>query len=190
MVGTIKVGKLQAADGTSNTISIESGHKLSGAAGSLSIPGSVVQVVQSDTGDQTTTSTSYADTGLTATITPKFSTSKILVSVKGIGSASSADSMQVLFRLVRNQPSSDTIVDGQGTLPYNSSQYGKGFAVVEGQRERYPVMCELLDSPSTTSAITYKMVWLTTAGSGYLGRWGTDGNWNVRTTLTLMEIAQ
>ena len=51
-------------------------------------------------------------------------------------------------------------------------------------------MCDLLDSPSTTSAITYKMVWLTTTGSGYLGRWGTDGNWNVRTTLTLMEIAQ
>ena len=84
------------------------------ASGTVQMPaGHVIQLVQGDTGDQTTTSTSYADTGLTATITPKFSNSKILVSVKGIGSASSADSMQVIFRLVRNQPSSDTIVDGQ-----------------------------------------------------------------------------
>ena len=31
MVGTIKVGKLQAADGTGNTISIESGHVIAGS---------------------------------------------------------------------------------------------------------------------------------------------------------------
>ena len=45
MVGTIKVGKLQAADGTGDTISIESGHKISGAEGSLSVPGVIVQVL-------------------------------------------------------------------------------------------------------------------------------------------------
>ena len=37
MVGTIKVGKLQAADGTSDTISMESGHKLDGGVAGLSL---------------------------------------------------------------------------------------------------------------------------------------------------------
>ena len=175
MTSTLKADKIEGVT-ASGTVQMPAGH--------------VIQVVQGDTGDQTTTSSSYSDTGLTATITPKFSNSKILVSVKGIGSASVDNNQQVIFRMVRNQPSADTIVDGQGNLPYNSNQFGKGFAVVEGQRERYPVMCDLLDSPSTTSAIAYKMVWLATSSTGYLGRWGTDGNWNVRTTLTLMEIAQ
>ena len=174
-MSTLKVDTIQGKT-TSGTVAMPAGH--------------VVQVVQGDTGDQTTSSSSYSDSGLTATITPKFSNSKILVSVKGIGSASVADNEQVLFRMVRNQPSADTIVDGQGNFPYNSNQFGQGFATVEGKRERYPVMCDLLDSPSTTSAIAYKMVWLATSSTGYLGRWGTDGNWNVRTTLTLMEIKQ
>ena len=69
MVGTIKVGKLQAADGTSDTISIESGDKISGAAGSLSIRGVVVQIQNATLagGANTTTSTSFVDTGLTCT---------------------------------------------------------------------------------------------------------------------------
>ena len=52
-------------------------------------------------------------------------------------------------------------------------------------------MCDLLDSPNTTSQITHKLQVTTTGGgTAYLGRWGQDGNWNVRTSLTLMEIAQ
>ena len=80
MVGTIKVGKLQAAAGTSDTISIESGHKISGAAGALSVPGVVIQTVDFTYGTTVTTqSTGYVDTGISAVITPKFSNSLILV---------------------------------------------------------------------------------------------------------------
>ena len=85
MVGTIKVGKLQAADGTGNTISLESGHKLSGAAGSLSIPGVVVQTSFHTFSDITSvTSSSYSDVGGSSfTFTHKFATSllKITASV-------------------------------------------------------------------------------------------------------------
>ena len=163
-------------------------------AGKVAMPaGHIIQVVASDTGDQSTSSTSFTATGLAATITPKFSSSKILVSVKGIGSHSGSDSHQVLFRMVRSIPSANTIVDGQGNFPYSGNQNGQGFACVEGARERYPVMCDLLDAPNTTSAIEYKCLFkINTGGSGtgYLGRWATDGNWNVRSQLTLMEIAQ
>ena len=42
--------------------------------------GGIVQVVHgTKSGEVTTTSTSFVDTGVTATITPKFNTSKILV---------------------------------------------------------------------------------------------------------------
>ena len=115
--------------------------------------GSVLQVVQGTISSTSTASTSFTTTGLTATITPKSTNNKILVSVKAIGSADADNSNQALFRMVRSQPSADTIVDGQDNLPYNSNQFGKGFAVAEGSRERYPVMCDLLDAPNTTSAI-------------------------------------
>jgi len=153
------------------------------------IAGHVIQVVQSSINSTSTTSTSYTSTGLSAAITPKSASSKILVSVKGIGAEDTADSSQVLFRMERNQPSANTIVDAQQNFPYNSNQYGQGFACVEGKRERYPVMCDLLDSPNTTNAITYTLMICVTGGTGRLGRWGQDGNWDVRTHLTLMEIA-
>lgn len=174
----------------SSVMKVDSITKSDGTAG-VHIAGHVIQVVRSDTGDQQSTSTSYADTGLSASITPKYSSSKILVCVKGIGAHSAHENYQVCFRMVRSLPSANTIVDGQGNFPYNSNQYGQGFATVEGYRKRQPIMCDLLDSPNTTSQITYKLQITTTGGgTGYLGRWGQDGNWNVRTSLTLMEIAQ
>ena len=78
MVGTIKVGKLQAADGTSNTISLESGHKLSASEGALSIPGTIVQVKEATTsGTIQSTSTSFVASGVVVSITPKFQNSKL-----------------------------------------------------------------------------------------------------------------
>jgi len=75
MVGTIKVGKLQAADGTGNTISLESGH-------SLHAPGHVVQTQFHTFSTLTnTTSSSYIDVGGSSfTFTPKFSSSVLYIS--------------------------------------------------------------------------------------------------------------
>ena len=151
----------------------------------------VVQVVQGTISSTSTTSTSFTTTGLTATITPQSTNNKILVSVKGIGSADADNSNQALFRMVRSQPSADTIVDGQDNFPYNSNQFGQGFATVEGQRERYPVMCDLLDSPSTTSAVTYAIYWRVGHGSGtvYYNNYASGAN-RTRSWFTVEEIAQ
>ena len=155
------------------------------AGGKVYVPGHVVQVVHSVlTTVFSTTSTSMTSTGLTAVITPTTTSSKILAKVSGIGSAADANASQILFQLVR----SGTIVDGQSAIPWNTSI--RAFATVEGARSRWPVTCNLLDSPSTTSSLTYTLNMMVTGSTGYLGRWGTDGNWNVATTLTLMEIAQ
>ena len=50
--------------------------------------GHILQIVQDTHGaEQNSTSTTFADTGLTATITPKFASSKILICVQHTGCA-------------------------------------------------------------------------------------------------------
>jgi hypothetical protein len=150
--------------------------------------GSVLQVVNANlTTVASTASTTAVTTGLTATITPTSSTSKILVIVNGIGSHSEVGSNQGVFRMVRNIPSANTVIDNQSTSPGVS---GVSAAVVEGARTRNPVDFSLYDSPATASAITYTLQFFTSGGGTvYLGRWGTDANWLQSTNLTLMEIA-
>lgn len=84
MAGTLSVQTIQglatAVDPT--TVSIATGHKLVGAHnGSIYAPGNVVQVVRHDWTTQTVTSTStFIDaTDGSVTITPIFSSSKLLV---------------------------------------------------------------------------------------------------------------
>ncbi len=70
-------------------------------SGKTNLPGSVVQVVQGVLADTVTFTTSGAWTsvGLSATITPKFSTSKILISIHiGIGVNGSSNSYDAAFR--------------------------------------------------------------------------------------------
>ena len=77
-MSTLKLNNIEAATGT--TINIASGNKLSGAAGSLSIPGSVIQVQQSTAdADLNTASTSYVQGPTTSTFTMKDSSNKVLV---------------------------------------------------------------------------------------------------------------
>jgi hypothetical protein len=150
--------------------------------------GSVVQIQTSTLLTAvSTTSTSMTSTGLTASIPPKFSSSKILITITGTGSQSVANDAQVQFQIVRNYPSAGTIANGHVVSAYNSVSE---FAVVEGVRSRWPVTGQLLDSPVTTSTITYTLNMSVTGGTGYLGRWGTDANWVTPTTITLTEIAQ
>ena len=80
-MSTLKVNTIQPESGS--TINIPSGNKLTGAAGSIVAPGSVIQVVSTTIDGQTTTSSTstYASTPTAATITPTSATSKILVSV-------------------------------------------------------------------------------------------------------------
>ena len=108
--------------------------------------GKLLQVVQGTTSTAASNSTTtFADTNLTANITPSLNTSKILIMVvqqnvaKDAGNASS----QLLIRLMRDATSLGTFVNGQlytGTTVNNYSV----------------ATINYLDSPATTSAITYK----------------------------------
>jgi hypothetical protein len=109
--------------------------------------GKVLQVVSATHSTYTTNSTStYADTGLSVSITPSSATSKILViaTQNGCGKFTTTAS-QILVRLVRGATEI-----GMASGAYNG---GSGSAAYNFIGSLSNV---ILDSPATTSATTYK----------------------------------
>jgi hypothetical protein len=134
--------------------------------------GVVLQVVNATYGTAvSTTSATLVDTGLTASITPKFATSKILVIANMTSIYSTAASTYAYFALIRN---STSIINFDTITGYNSAGFGSGSTGV----------C-YLDSPATTSATTYKVQWLRVTGAGAMNL----NNASSSSTITLMEIA-
>ena len=82
MASTLSVSKIQglATAASPTTVQIASGHKLTGAAGSIVAPGSIIQTVStfSETNFSTSSGT-FVQLGVTLAITPQFATSKIYV---------------------------------------------------------------------------------------------------------------
>ena len=139
--------------------------------------GSVLQVVNATTSTSVSTTTnSYIDTTLTATITPKFTTSKILVLVNQNGvTKNGAAGADVGLRLLRNsttiqQLSLYGLYDGT-----TGAIYGATFST------------SYLDSPATTSATTYKTQFQASENTGIVSVQVSAGN--STSTITLMEIA-
>lgn len=98
-----------------------------------------------------TTSTSYVDTGLTATITPSSATNKVLVIVsQAMYVDRSSNLAEGAVQLVRGA----TGIQGPGTTQRNLTLYVAGATTaVYGL---YVSMMRL-DSPASTSPVTYKM---------------------------------
>jgi hypothetical protein len=140
--------------------------------------GSVLQVVQANTSiEVTTTSNTFVTSGLTASITPKFSTSKILV-IANIGDAYAASA-------ARN--SVYTIYRGATNISPAGTGLLTGFATVRSDAGalQTPAGMSFLDSPATTSSTTYT-VYMANFSSGFVT--GAQLNGAV-STMTLMEIA-
>ena len=150
------------------------------ASSVVKIPGHVIQVISAAKTDTfSSSSTSFTDvTGLSVTITPSSSSSKILVSVHFTAAATGANSPR--FNLVRG---STNIAQPSGSVPSSlqlntsASQDGRMGSIV------------FLDSPSTTSATTYKIQGLTDGNSFVVNRRGDDANKTSISTITVMEIA-
>ena len=155
---------------------IQSASLASGVPSSSNMPtGSVLQVVQGSTTTQTTSSsTTYtAASGVTATITPKFSTSKILVLVSS--TVSSGGGGQYIY----------TAIAKNGTVTFEGSA---SYAVGSGTNIWCPCIMSYLDSPATTSATTYAM-YFRQANGGLSGNVQVGWGNTINSTVTLMEIA-
>lgn len=166
--------------GTPTAINLSNATALAKAA----LPtGSVLQVVQAtySTLVSSTSSASYTDTGLTASITPSNATSKILVLVmQGIqvtnGSGPYATGMWQLLRGATAIYTPSTTDNG------NVFAYDYGGSGINIYR---PTPITWLDSPNTTSSTTYKtQIKLGTNGGASIA-----SNTGAPSSITLMEIA-
>ena len=142
--------------------------------------GSVLQVVQVTTSTPVTiASTSFTDTGLSASITPTSATSKILVltSQAGMAVISATNSRAFYFQLVRG---STNIFDFQWEI--NGGLGNNGFKV-----DPYSANIAYLDSPATTSSTTYKTQSCgSTTSDSMQTRWQQG---NKPSSMILLEIA-
>ena len=138
------------------------------------IKGLVRQVVQTTKTDIfSSTSTSFADvTGVTANITPSSTSSKILVMLNG--SANSSQASTQIYRLKLLRGSTSIGLSGQVFESYGVSNAPQSFTTI------------LLDEPSSISEQTYKLQFLVSGDTVYIGGYGNAVE--APTTLTLMEI--
>tara|TARA_R110000803_G_scaffold203106_1_gene268521 strand:+ start:24 stop:536 length:513 start_codon:yes stop_codon:yes gene_type:complete len=150
--------------------------------------GSVLQVVSTTKTDvQSTTSTSFVDvTGMSASITPRSSSSKILVTVNVNVGADNANFINL------------TILRGSTEICIGDASSSRGR--VTGMLYEYrnegnvrPISMQHLDSPNTTSATTYKVqIKCAQSGNSHINRSDrdTDAATEARTisNITIMEI--
>jgi hypothetical protein len=142
--------------------------------------GKILQVVSTtdNTLKQVASGSEYTE--IATAITPSSASSRILVLVS-IGLSSNSTNADSGYRIKRD---STAIQQGSGgTVNINASFYmGEGSSEGRGQT------IQLIDSPSTTSAITYKMELLSNTGTININRRGLDTYFAASSSMTLMEI--
>ena len=152
--------------------------------------GGVIQVKSATKtdGNFNTSSSSYTDvTGLSVTITPTRSDSKILIfaNIHGVGNSDT----QAYFRFMR-----DSTPICVGDAAGSRVQATLGSMYYNQQNDTKSCSQNFLDSPSTTSAVTYKIQTRTQgAGTLYINRSRTDVNSSnsgrFTSTITVMEVS-
>ena len=128
--------------------------------------GGIIQIVHTNTSSHTyNNNTTYADiTGVTATITPTRSDSKILIQCSLAISKEANHSF--LGRVVRN----GSAISGSGGVAesgHGNQDDGTWWLVRTTVHCANPLMVSYLDSPSSTSAVTYKAQGKSSASSKY-----------------------
>ena len=174
MTSRLLVDKLEGKT-TSGTIQMPAGH--------------VIQTVQTLKTDVfSTSSTSFVDvTGLSVDITPKFSTSKILVFFN-VAVGRSGDS-QSTIQLVRQVGGSDTIINpvayNQGTAMTFNGSSNAGW-------DRELITYQVLDAPSTTSQVNYRLrtYFYSSSYVQYVNRCHNSSDATGTSALTVQEISQ
>lgn len=148
---------------------------IAGVSATQQYSGRVLQVVQGTTTTSVSRTTAgTVDTGLTATITPTSSTSKILVIAHHNGVRKQTVNCYMEFYLLR----------GASTIALMA--LAQGYTGSTSDNQSGTVSTCYLDSPATTSATTYKTQF------GYAGSAGGTCSIQINSdvsSITLMEIA-
>jgi len=183
-MATLATTNLKHASSSSNNIVLASD-------GTTYIPGHIVQVVSANTNQvASSTNTTFVDSNLTATITPKSASSKILVLINQhttqIHPSSSTAAIYGGIKVVRTISSTNTTIHEPPTNvgPFEIGTIGQFIG-----RTSFTIE----DSPNSTSSVVYKTqiaAYSTGVGTMYAqyeetGGAAIDG----KSYITLMEIA-
>ena len=152
--------------------------------------GKILQVLQTTKTDTASTgSTSFADI-LTVSITPTAATSKILLT-GDLKIGYSSYTASVAWKFVRD--STDLFI---GDAAGSRTRCTWGLEDGHNNSTIYQLDATsgtFLDSPNTTSAITYKVQWAAKQATAYLNRTGNDGDSagypRTASSLTVMEVS-
>ena len=140
--------------------------------------GKVLQVVSATTSTGVFIgSSTYTDTGITATITPTLSTSKILILIaahQGIYRTTAGVNIQGRSRILRDA----TVLFTNNKTPYFEGASASDLTL------QYQASYVYLDSPATTSATTYKLQGNMTTGQDAIYQ----DSGNATSSIVLMEI--
>tara|TARA_R100001510_G_scaffold56748_1_gene62953 strand:+ start:588 stop:1091 length:504 start_codon:yes stop_codon:yes gene_type:complete len=146
------------------------------------IPGHVSQMIRAAATPRIAGSISagtYVDTGLTASITPNTSSSKILV-FSQINMNAAAASYHY-SKIVRS------IGGGSYAVPTGSNASGQ-VAEYKAASEWVFLNCLIIDEPATTSAITYKVQYKNSASTTWNYGWNSSGGNDNMNALILLEV--
>ena len=133
--------------------------------------GSIIQIVTGETDTQfNSSSSSYVNVGLSATISPKFSSSKIYI---------------VVMNTVQQQGNRTRVTLHSSVT--NATMHGSsnGLQAYEGNGVNMACNIIALDSPNITSAVTYNMQMMNTGGSLHFAQAATH-----KGRMVLMEVRQ
>ena len=170
----IIVNQIESSDGTTDVLNSLSAVNVAGAG-----MGQVLQVVQNVVAASTMSGAqSDAATDYFVTITPSSTSSKILVSFTG---AIACDDDQLGWIVKRS-------IGGAGYTSTASTETYTGIVDRSGYNNSGNLACQVLDSPSTTSAVTYKIYVTSASGNVYIGR-DLAATYDADTQCTAMEIA-
>ena len=190
----LSVGELKGLTVNNNTITVPSGH-------TLYAPGSVIQVVNVDNvtrASQGVVANTILDiSGLVATITPKRSTSKIIIQARWFGEFSVSDiTWNSMFGVSRNGTQIGIQPDPGATVISGITSAALSYFLSDGNSTPETMSFFLSDSPNSTSALTYRVTFISsTAGTIFTNRtvgWANQATGHELGTsgLMLMEVAQ
>ncbi len=185
VTGIVTATNVSIGSSVTATSFFGSGAGLSGVSA-----GKILQVIQTTKTDTASTgSSSFADI-LTVSITPTAATSKFLLT-GDLKIGYSSYTAAIMWKFVRD--STDLFIgdaDGNRTRCTWGLEDGHNNSTIYQLDTTHGTF---LDSPNTTSAITYKVQWAAIQATGYLNRTGNDGNSSgyprTASSLTVMEVS-
>ena len=192
-MSSLTVQNIQGSASSSNTINVASGHKISGAAGSIVAPGQVIQTANSNTNTefQFTTAGSWVNTGLVSMTFPNAlqSGSKVLVRVYATLGEANHNTWGAATAITIFENSTNKGDATWGIANANAQMTGDAsYTQYEGNR----LVGEIMFTPSVTNGTYTLYAKQHGAGTKCIGGVLNSGGTVPQgaTQVTLMEIAQ